>query len=366
MNEFVNLHYDQITKFFEEHREWMWQLFLVWVFTILTNFVLQKLLRKKASLLNGQASNWKEAFFATIFTPLRVFIWLGGISIACNIIYEKFHITIFKTFLGFQPALHTIIIGWFLLRAIHKFSSVAIVQYPNLSIAQLDMIEKLSTITISAVVVMLVLPNFGISISGLLAFGGIGGIVVGLAAKDMLANVFGAMMLHFDRPFAIGDWVQLPEKDIQGIVEHIGWRQVVVRTFDKRLLFIPNSMFGNLILVNPSKMTHRRFLETIGVRYADITKVPIIIDEIRYYLQQHPNIDNEAGIVVNLEKFSAYSVDILVSAFTGMTEWAEFRKLNEEILLKISNIINQNYAEIAFPTQVWQLESLENINPNKN
>jgi len=360
MNKFINSHYEQIIQFFQDNGEWMLQLFLVWFFTILTNYALQRLLRKKAALFNGRASNWKEAFFSAIFMPLRVFVWVGGLTIACNIVYEKFHIAIFKTILAFQPALHTIIIGWFLLRVIKRFSNAAVSKYPNLSIAQLDMIEKISTIIISAAIAMLILPNFGISISGLLAFGGIGGIVVGLAAKDMLANVFGAIMLHFDSPFAVGDWVNIPEKDINGIVEHIGWRQVKLRTFDKRLMFIPNSMFGNMILSNPSKMTHRRFLEHIGVRYNDIDKVPKITQEIREYLQQEKRLDQEAGVFVRLEKFSAYSVDILVVAFAGNTDWVEFIALQEEILLKISAIISGNGAEIAFPTQVLQVETIAN------
>src|SRR5690606_5396265 len=118
--------------------------------------------------------------------------------------------------------------------------------------------------------VLIVLQLLGYSVSGVLAFGGIGGLAVGFAAKDLLANFFGGLMIYLDRPFAVGDWVRSPDKEIEGTVEDIGWRLTRIRTFDKRPLYIPNSVFNTISVENPSRMHNRRIYETIGVRYDDI------------------------------------------------------------------------------------------------
>ena len=68
--------------------------------------------------------------------------------------------------------------------------------------------------------------NPGLQRFGVLAFGGIGGIAVGFAAKDLLP-IFSGLMVYLDRPFSVGDWVRSPEKNIEGTVEHIGWRTTV-------------------------------------------------------------------------------------------------------------------------------------------
>ena len=61
-----------------------------------------------------------------------------------------------------------------------------------------------------------------------------GGLIVGMAAKDLLSNLFGALMVYMDKPFKVGDWIRSPDKSIEGTVEDIGWRVTRIRTFDKR------------------------------------------------------------------------------------------------------------------------------------
>ena len=89
------------------------------------------------------------------------------------------------------------------------------------------------------------------------------------AAKDLLANFFGGLTIYLDRPFAVGDWIRSPDREIEGTVERIGWRLTLIRTFDKRPLYIPNAVFTTIAVENPSRMHNRRIYETIGIRYDD-------------------------------------------------------------------------------------------------
>ena len=84
-------------------------------------------------------------------------------------------------------------------------------------------------------------------------------------------------MIFLDRPFSIGDWIRSPDREIEGVVEDIGWRSTKIRTFDKRPLFIPNSAFASLTVENASKMQNRRIFETIGLWYDDIDKVKLVL-----------------------------------------------------------------------------------------
>ena len=199
------------------------------------------------------------------------------------------------------------------------------------------------------------LQTLGFSISGVLAFGGVGGIAVGFAAKDLLANFFGGFIIHLDRPFKVGDWIRSPDRNIEGTVEHIGWRLTTIRTFDKRPLYVPNAVFTTIAVENPSRMTNRRISETIGIRYADVHSMQKIVEEIREMLKNHEEIDSNQTLIVNFLAFNASSLDIMLYTFTKTTEWVRFHEIKEDVLLKVSDIIESHGAEIAFPTRTLHL-----------
>jgi len=220
---------------------------------------------------------------------------------------------------------------------------------------------RVSKIVIIVVSVLILMQEFGLSISGLLAFGGVGGLVVGLAAKDLLSNFFGGLMIYFDRPFKVGEFIKSPDRNIEGIVESIGWRLTVVRTFSKNVLYIPNSAFSNIIVENATRMTNRRFNEVIGVRYEDMGNIPTIVTEIRSFLESHEDIDQSIQPVVYFTSFEASSCDIIVYAFTNTKDWRQFLEVKEAILFRIADIISNNNSAIAFPTTTidWDKKSLD-------
>jgi len=210
-----------------------------------------------------------------------------------------------------------------------------------------------SSILITSALVML--QTLGYSISGVLAFGGLSGVVVGFAAKDLLANLFGGLMIHLDRPFSPGDWIRSPDQNIEGTVEEVGWRLTKVRTFDKRPLYIPNATFSNISVENPQRMSHRRIKETIGIRYCDADKMETIINRVRAMLVSHPEIDNRQTLIVNFNAFAPSSLDFFIYTFTKTTNWVRFHEVKQDVLLQIIEIIDQCDAEIAFPTSTLHL-----------
>ena len=210
---------------------------------------------------------------------------------------------------------------------------------------------RLARIALWIVVALMILQSLGVSVSGLLAFGGIGGIAVGFAARDLLANFLGGLSIFLDRPFTVGDWIRSPDREIEGTVEDIGWRMTRIRTFDQRPLYVPNSIFASVALENPSRMNNRRIYETIGIRYDDAASMAAIVSAVRTMLEEHEAIDLERTLIVNLVNFGPSSLDFFVYAFTKTTDWVTYHQIKQDVLLKILDIVAVHHAEVAFPTR---------------
>lgn len=211
-------------------------------------------------------------------------------------------------------------------------------------------ISQLCRVVLMLIVSLILLQTMGLKITSLLAFGGVGGIAVGFAAKDTIANFLGGMMIYWDRPFSVGDWIRSPDREIEGTVEHIGWRLTRIRTFDQRPLYVPNGTFSTISIENPSRMNNRRINTTIGLRYEDALKIKPIVAEIESMIRRHNEIDHKLPIVVNLTEFGASSLNILIYTFTKVIGRLEFHAVQQDIFLKIIDIITAHGAQCAFPS----------------
>jgi MscS family membrane protein len=197
--------------------------------------------------------------------------------------------------------------------------------------------------------VIMAIQNLGYSTSGLLASLGIGGMALALASKDTLSNIFGSLMIIFDRPFKIGD-VVLAE-GMEGVVEEVGFRSTKIRTFNKSLISVPNSMIANMPIDNITLSNKRRIRMTIGVTY-DATTLQLrnLTARIRTLLNQHPGIDGD-GVQVSFTDFGASSLDILIQCFTITPNWNEYMDVREEVCLQIMEVLEELGLSFAFPSR---------------
>lgn len=218
------------------------------------------------------------------------------------------------------------------------------------------MITRIFKITIVFVVLLIFGEHLGLSLSSLMAFGGIGGIAIAMASKDVLSNLFSGIMLYFDRPFNIGDWVSSPDRQIEGTVLEIGWRQTKIMTFDHRPLYIPNSLFSSISVENPGQMTNRRIKTTLSLRYEDSDKIDVIIKDIKAMLLAHPDIDTTQTLLVNFNEFSDSSLNIMIYCFTRTTVWTVWLDQQQDIYLKMIKIIKKNGADFAYPSRTIYIE----------
>lgn len=301
---------------------------------------------------------WDDALLHASRKPVVVFVWLQGVYWAAEVAHRYSDAEVFKANETVLRVGFVFVLVWTVLRLIKEGEAILVspvkMKKP-MDYTTVNAVSKLSRAVVIITALLTLLQSLGYSMSGVLAFGGVGGIAVGFAAKDLLANFFGGFIIHLDRPFKVGDWVRSPDRNIEGTVEHIGWRLTTVRTFDKRPLYVPNAVFTTIAVENPSRMTNRRISETIGIRYADVGQMATIVADIRAMLEQHEDIDANQTLIVNFLEFNASSLDIMVYTFTKTVEWVRFHEVKQDVLLKISDIIEGYGAEVAFPTRTLHL-----------
>jgi MscS family membrane protein len=348
---------------------WGAELFLIITLTLLIRFIAMRALIVLARHFEKTTNVWDDALLEAAKRPLSSLILVLGVLTAIgvsdgyidNSLFSAENITLAR-----QVAL-VVLMAWFLVRFIslaeerirRKILSGENATQTSLDPTTLIALAKLLRLSVVISAILVLLPTLGIQITALLAFGGVGGIAVGFAAQDLLANFFGGLMIYLDRPFAIGDWIRSPDREIEGTVETIGWRLTVVRTFDKRPLYIPNSVFNKLALENPSRMTNRRIKETIGIRYSDAAKMGVIVEEVKAMLHSHEAIDTSQTLIVNFVSYSSSSLDFFIYTFTKTTNWIEFHEIKQDVMLKIIDIVHKHGADFAFPTRT--LDGLEKI-----
>jgi MscS family membrane protein len=344
-----------------EENYWIFTVFGVVLFTLIAAYLLRVVLARIEQRTRKTKTLWDDALIGAVQRPGIWLVWLIGLSFAAEVAGRVADVEIFSVIEPVRILGINFLFTWFLVSFITRVEES--LKDPRYTARPMDMttvsaIGKLLRVSVIITAVLVALQSFGISISGVLAFGGIGGLAVGFAAKDLLANFFGGLMVYMDRQFSVGDWIRSPDKNIEGVVEDIGWRLTRIRTFDKRPLYVPNSTFTHISVENPSRMLNRRIYETIGVRYDDAAKLPAIVADVKAMLQCHDELDMEQTLIVNFNAFASSSLDFFIYTFTRTTEWVRYHEIKQDVLFKVLEIIDRHGAQVAFPTSTVHLPDL--------
>ena len=328
---------------------------------VLVNLVVRVVLGQLRRRARRSHNPWDDAVLAALGRPLRVLTWAIGLLYATRMAFVEGGKKPPSLLDPLQYIVVVAVLAWFLFRLIHHLEAVIVERSAHreegMDRTTIEAISKLLRLTVLITAALMILQTLGFSISGVLAFGGIGGIAVGFAAKDLLANFFGGLMIYLDRPFATGDWIRSPDREIEGVVEHIGWRLTRIRRFDKRPLYVPNSIFTTIAVENPSRMTNRRIYEHIGIRYEDLEVMPVIVEEVKRMLREHPEIDTRQTLIVNFNRMGETAVEFMVYTFTKTTDWVRYHEIRQDILLRIADIVARHGAEIPYPTRTLHVDA---------
>jgi MscS family membrane protein len=193
--------------------------------------------------------------------------------------------------------------------------------------------RKLVRVVILTAGVLMALGVFGVNIAGLLAGLGIGGLVVALAAKDSVENVFGSLTILFDMPFALGDWVKIGTTE--GVVEEINLRSTRLRTFEDTIITLPNANLIRASVENYGARRSRRQKFTVRVSYdSKPERIDAFCQGIREYLEAQPKVSRGRSIV-EVDDLAEPSLGVLVQTYFEVDTQAEELAMKNALMLEI-------------------------------
>lgn len=216
-----------------------------------------------------------------------------------------------------------------------------------MDIGLLPIIRKTLKIFVVVVAVLVTSQNLGMNITGLLASLSIGGLAVGLAAQDTLGNLFGAVAIFADKPFKVGDRIQVDA--IDGTVEAIGLRSTRVRSLDDYLVSVPNKTMANANIINISKRSRIKTVMNIGVTYdtpsETVNRAAQIIREV---FGSHPQTSE---LIVTFNRFDSSSLNIMVVHWWANTDFKAYFPGLQQMNLELKRRFDEERIDFAFPTQ---------------
>ena len=324
-----------------------------------------------------QESEQQELIYHQIRKPVRTLLVFFGFNLGADALFYK---TDYRSSLdGFSYVFYSLIIIWLLFKIIDSFVLIRIDKISNTNKRLRKELFNLGVQSVKGAIVIFVLAfglsHFGISLTAIMSTLGVGGLAFALAAKDTLSNLFGGITILFDDVFRMGDWVKIG--DDEGTVAEIGLRSTTIRTFDNALITIPNSQVSVSSVKNWNRRAvGRRIKMYIGVTYeCNMDDLRKGLEDIREMLRKHPDIANPKqkhnikrrrfkftseedihGIkttqLVFMDRYSDFSIDILIYCFARTVNWSEWLAVKEDVLFKIAEILQKNNLEFAYPTQV--------------
>lgn len=301
---------------------------------------------------------------STKFDDLVLDLLNGPVKVVAFMIFLRIGLDVFAWPVTVQKVLakgFTIIVAIALTYMVMKFIDLFLNFWRQRAAAKEDdpfnkqlfpIIRKSLKVFVIVVAVLVTLDNLGVNITAAIASLSIGGLAVGLAAQDTLANLFGAVAVFLDKPFQIGDRIQLDAVD--GNVESIGMRSTRVRNLDGHLVTIPNKTVGNATIVNVAARERIKTVMNIGITYDTPTeKVKRAIAIIKEIYGGHPMTSE---LVTSFNKFESSALNILVVHHWKNADFGASLGGLQEMNLALKERFDAEKIEFAFPTQTLYLK----------
>ena len=319
-----------------------------WIVTVVVLRLLGPVMRRAAPVLGAQ-------LMTVAAGPLRLALsvaafFLGGGLLNLSISAHQFLREV-------EKALIIVVLAWLVVRLTDVLAALATERLlgagRSTATAVVPLGRKATKLVIAVLAVLAVLQNMGLNVTGVLAGLGIGGLAVALAAQKTVENLFGGITLILDQPVRVGDFCRFGDR--VGTVEEVGLRSTRIRTLDRTVVSIPNGHFASLELENFTLRDRIWLHATIGVRYETTPdQLRHVLVEIRRMLYAHPRLDARPARI-RFVNFGAYSLDLEIFAYVLTSDYDEFLAVQEDVYLRIMDIVDRSGTGFAFPSQTTYL-----------
>ena len=331
-------------------------LLIVFVFWMLSSGI-SFLIIKTIKIKEKDTKKIKKSSF---YNPLRIFIKVSGIYLAFLFAKDLFNISqnqVTNVRKAFDIITTIIFARGFAMAFSEKSSLVKQIKKKSsrLDDSMLNMVLRLVRGIIYVGAGILIVTQLGYNLNGLIAGLGVGGVIITLAAQDTAKNLFGGAVIFLDKPFVVGDWIEVDK--FEGTVEEITFRSTRIRTFENSVVNIPNSIISDASVTNWSKMEKRRYRTRL---YLDINtpldKVQVLMDKIKKVLLKHEQIEDDS-ILVKFEEIVDNGIEIMISSYTDSVDFDSYLEEREEINYKIMKIVREENIKLAKNSQIVHLKT---------
>ena len=299
--------------------------------------------------------NKKKIKESAFYNPLRVFFGILGIYIAILFLKQPLNISdeVIKIVTTIFKIISVIIFAKGLAESLTPKSSfvkkIREKTTKNIEDSMLDFILKIARVLIYTIAGFIVITLLGINLNGLVAGLGIGGVIVTLAAQDTAKNLFGGLVIFLDKPFIVGDWIEM--SPFEGTVEDITFRSTRVRTFENSLVNIPNSVISNSSIINWSKMEKRRYKTNLCIQIdTPLEKLEKFEKRVKEMLQEREGIYDDS-IIVKFDEIKDNVINVLVCSYTDSIDYPSYLAEKENINCKIMKILREENIELGYDTK---------------
>ena len=306
-------------------------------------------------LFKWDSKHKKEITHSAFYNPLKIFITILGIYSAFLFLKQPLQFSV--TFMNWVTMIFKIIsviafsIG--LSKSFTIESSVVkkIVSKSKreLEDSTVNFILKICRVLIYIIAIIIVISLLGVNLNGIIAGLGLGGVIVTLAAQDTAKNLFGGFVIFLDKPFSVGDWIEMGE--FEGTVEDITFRSTRIRTFENSVVNVPNATISDSAVINWSKIESRRYRFTLTLELdTPLDKLNTVQERISTMLKKHNNIIDDS-IIVKFDTIGDNGINLLICSYTDSVDYMSYLEEKEKINYKILQILKEENVKTAYDTK---------------
>jgi small-conductance mechanosensitive channel len=320
---------------------------LFWLLAQLVGAALNKWGRRLAAFTS---SDLDDRILQRVIPHVSRLLTMLGVYLAIRSL--PLHERLFTIVSGVLYIILVVIIGSLIYHAIDEFlkwyvAGRQVGSGSDMSLQMVPVAEKVISLMLMGTALIVILKHFNYDIFSLVTALGIGSLAIGMAARDTLAHMISGFTLMLDRPFRIGDRIQLAGGQTGDVLD-IGLRSTKIKTLDNQQLIIPNSDLCNTILTNqafPDVRAKGRI--NVGVAYgSDVERVKQLL--VATALEVEAVLQDPAP--------EAYFVSFGDSAlsmalFFWVDEYADLFAVTDRINTRIIRCFRENNIEIPYPTR---------------
>lgn len=338
-----------------QHWQWIGLILLVvlahlvsWILTLGAYSLLTPLVSRTESTLDDQ-------LLALTVKPVRAGVALALFSASLSLLGLAVPVEEFLR--GVLKGLAVVVVAWLFLRLVDLAGGILRARLQregkSTAVAVLPLGEKAVKVAILALGATAMLQNLGFNVTGVVAGLGVGGLALALAAQKTIENLFGGVSLILDQPVRVGDFCRFGER--VGTVEDVGLRTTKIRTLDRTVVSVPNADFAHMALENFARRDKILFKTKLGLRYETTAdQLRWVLAEIRALLLGHPRVEADPGRI-RFVSYGDYSLDLEIFAFVDTRDFNEYLAIQEDLLLRIMDVVGASGTGFAFPSSTTYL-----------